>query len=453
MTNDANRSWNRHLPEALRSRLAERPNLLRVLANTGWLFADKVVRMSVGLLVGVWVARYLGPQEFGLLNYAIALVAIFGAVAPLGLNRIVVRDLAKDSESAAVTLGTAFGLQVTGGAFAVGLVILFVHVASPADTTIKLLAALLSIALTLRATDVIKYWFEAEIRSKYTVLVDGFAFFVSSTVKVVLILLHAPLLAFVWAIILETALSALGIAIFYSLKTRALGNWRFRFWRAKELLHQSWPIVLSALAIMVQARADQVMLGSMIGSREVGQYSAAMRLIEAFGFVPTIIVGSIAPIVTRAKQESSDRYRERMIDVYRVMFITFLAVAIPIFLFGRSFTIFLLGSDYSKAGSLLALFAVRQFFVNFGVARSLYITNENLFKYGLLSAVVGSILNIVLNYFLIPTYKSDGALLATVISFLASIFLVDLFSAGTRTNVLWMAIGIVTPHKLKALNR
>ncbi|MFN4216334.1 MAG: oligosaccharide flippase family protein, partial [Brevinematales bacterium] len=94
--------------------LSHRPMLLRVVENIGWLSLDKVLRMGVGLFVGVWVARYLGPTQYGLWNFAIAFTSLFGAFATFGIDEIVVRELVKTPEKTGVFLGTAFFLRVAG---------------------------------------------------------------------------------------------------------------------------------------------------------------------------------------------------------------------------------------------------------------------------------------------------------------------------------------------------
>ena len=140
----------------------------RILDDAAWLFADRIIRMGVGLVVGVWVARYLGPEQFGLLNYAMAIVAMFGAFAGLGLNGIIVRDLVKDPDCANITLGTAFSLQFISGLLVFGLAVAAINFTRPDDALSKLAVAILGFALVFRATDVVKYWFESRIKNANT---------------------------------------------------------------------------------------------------------------------------------------------------------------------------------------------------------------------------------------------------------------------------------------------
>ena len=110
-----NHAWTKLLPSFIWTRLDGRLTLQKTIANTGWLFADSILRMGVGMFVGVWIARYLGPQQFGVLSYAMAFVALFSAVATLGLDSIVIREVLRNPASANEIMGSAFILKLAGG--------------------------------------------------------------------------------------------------------------------------------------------------------------------------------------------------------------------------------------------------------------------------------------------------------------------------------------------------
>lgn len=157
------------LPSFIRIRLEGRVALQKILANTGWLFIDKIIRMGVGLLVGIWVARYLGPEQFGLYNYALSFVALFSALATLGLDGIVVRDIVRDPSCKDETLGTAFVLKLIGG----GLTFLFVVGANsllrPHDRLTQWLVGIIALGTIFQAFDTIDFWFQSQVKSKHTV--------------------------------------------------------------------------------------------------------------------------------------------------------------------------------------------------------------------------------------------------------------------------------------------
>ena len=192
------------------------------------------------------------------------------------------------------------------------------------------------------------------------------------------------------------------------------------------------------------AYIDQVMLGNMMSNYEVGQYSVALRFIEMFGFMPTILASTFMPSVSRAKISNEHLYDDRLVNFYRLMFSTFLLVAIPVYFFAEDIIMLLYGADYRAAGYLLSLFALRLFFSNMGVGKSLFISNEGLFKYALMTVVVGAVATISLNYFLIPVYGMIGSVAASMISFTISIFLIDVFLRKTRHNLKLMFRGLTS---------
>lgn len=413
----------------------------RYFANTSWLMGHRVLSMVVALFVGVYVARYLGPERFGLLSYAGSFVGLFTALATLGLDGIMVRELVKAPERRDELLGTAFWLKA-GGAIMMWIGIAAAIPFTHNDTQTNILIIIIAFGVIFQAFNVIDFNYQAEVKSKFVVYAHLTSFVISSVIKLVLVWISAPLVWFACVFLLDAVVHAVGLTAMYLKNTGKIWYWKWRWETAKELLRDSWPLILSSGAIMIQARIDQVMLKEMIGSAEVGQYSVAMRMIEAFGFIPMVIYSSLAPSITNAKKTSETFYRQRLIQLYRLMFLLFLATAIPIYLTAKPVVIFLFGEAYAKAGWLLQLFAIRLFFTNLGVARSLFITNNNLFKYSFVASVIGAILNITFNYLLIPIYSASGAIIATIISFTVTIFVLDAFYSETKDNFIAMINGI-----------
>jgi O-antigen/teichoic acid export membrane protein len=243
--------------------------------------------------------------------------------------------------------------------------------------------------------------------------------------------------------------NAAGFIYAYQVREGTPWTWNFRKAVALELLGESWPLALYGIALNIQARIDQVMLGKMMNNYEVGQYSVALKFIEIFGFVPMVLMNTFTPAVTKAKVADESLYHSRLVNLYRLMFLTFLLVALPIYLFAKDVIVVLYGGEYQAAGYLLSLFALRLFFSNMGVGKSVFIVNESLFRYSLLTVIVGATANIALNYFLIPLYGPKGAIVASMISFTISIFLVDTFFERTRLNQKLMFQGIFSFWKLK----
>lgn len=444
-----NHTWLTYLPAFIRNRVEGRQTLQKILGNTGWLFVDKGLRLGMGLVVNAWMARYLGPEQFGVFNYALAFVMIFSTLANLGLDGIVVRDIVRDPSCRDETLGSAFVMKFFAGTLTVLVSAISIALLRPHDSLTFWMVALTAAGTVFQAFDTIDFWFQAQVRSKHVVYARSVAFLTMSLLKMALILLHAPLVAFALAGLGEVAIAAGGLVIAYQRNGQYLRAWSATIPRAKKLLNDSWPLILGGVFLSIHARIDQVMLGQMIGQREVGYFSAATKLIDVLGFIPVIIYSSVAPEITNAKVQGEEIYFNKLAQVYRVMTILFLMTAVPVFLIADWLVVFLYGTEYQAAGKLLCLYVIRLFFTNIGMGKALYITNENLFRYSLLTAIVGSVTNIGLNYLWIPKYTSVGVIWAMIVSFAVSIFVVDVFFISTRKHLKIMIKAIITPWQVR----
>ncbi len=403
--------------------------------------------MVVGLFVGIWVARYLGPEQFGLLNYVQSFVGLFLAFSTLGLDGIVVRELVKKSDSQENILGSTFILKLQGSLLMIVAVAISIHFTSN-DAYTNGLVFIIASGVLFQSFNVIDFFFQSEALNRYVVYANVLSLFVSSVLKIVLIFQNAPLVAFAWVIFFDYLVLALGLIYFFSV-SKSLFSWKFSQTTAGNLLKDSWPLIFSGVVLMIQARIDQVMLKEMIGNDAVGYYSVALRLIESAAFVPLILRKSLFPSIISIKSTTDHHYYDRLLNYYRLNFFAFLLVATPIFIWAEPIILILFGSAYSASGILLALMAIRLFFTNMGVAKNAYLTAENKQLYSLVTMIAGTITNISLNLYLIPDYGPKGAIVATIGSFFVTIFVVDLFNKSMHKNLALMVKAIFTFYQLK----
>ncbi|SDY32280.1 Membrane protein involved in the export of O-antigen and teichoic acid [Allochromatium warmingii] len=435
------------IPAFIYRRIAHRPNLVRIVDNIGWLFFDKLLRMGVGLLVGVWVARYLGPEQFGLLNFALAFTGLFAAIATLGLPEIVVRDIVRDPENAQMTLGTAAVLQLIGGLVAYVLMLVAIVYLRPDDTLLRSIVAILGAMMLLKASEIAVYWFESQVQSKYTVWVQNSVFLVFAAVKVLLILQQASLISFVWVMFAEALVIAMILLVIMGQHGPTLCSLRVSIERSTALLRDSWPMILASIAVTVYMRIDQLMLGQMIGDEAVGIYSAAVRISEVWYFIPMAIVASVFPAILEAKQKSESQYYARLQKLYDLMVIISVSVALPMTFLATPIIVLLFGEAYISAGTVLAIYIWASIFVFLGIASGKWFLAEDHQMLLLRRSLIGSIANIGLNLWLIPLYGAVGAASATVISQAITTLFFDLLQAVTRPMFL-MKLTAMNPLRI-----
>lgn len=400
------------------------PGLRQVLGNLAWLLTDQILQMALGLLVGVWVARYLGPAQFGLLNYAIAFVSLFASVATMGLGTLVVRDIARNPECKEETLGTAFAIQFAGGVITLLLTVTGISLLNPNDSLTRSLVAIIAAGTIFQSFETINFWFQSQVESKYTVVAKNAVSLLVAGLRIGLIQIKAPLIAFAWLRLGEVAVAGVAIALVYQSRGNDFKLWRVSWERGKQLLQESWPLVLSSVAVFIYSKIDQIMLGS-ADQTELGYYAVAVKLSEVCDFLPVIIASSIFPKLAQLREKNYAEYIKKFQIYSDTMLFLWLGVALPISLLAPFIVHTLYGEQYAASAQVLSVYVWAQFGSNFGVARNTYFALEGQLRYGLYLTVVGSIFNIVLNSLLIPKYGALGATVATLITYFYVIILVN----------------------------
>lgn len=413
--------------KALLYTLRVRPQLRKVAGNTSWLLVDKTVRLVVGLVVGVWLARYLGPESFGIYNFVFALVALAAPIASLGVEVLVVRDLVGRPDAPARILGTAFVMRLVSSAAALLVLLAATVLLRPEDPALVVLVLLASVTLLLQAFDVIDHWFQSRIESKYVVRARGFGFLVGTAVKIIFILAEVSLAWIVASSAIEFAVAALALLVVYRSLGNSLRAWRFDGRQGLVLAKQAWPLMVSALAIIGYMKIDIVMLSEMTDDRAVGVYSAATRISEAWYFIPTSLAASLFPLVVSWRKVEDALYRRRLQQIYALMVWTSAAAATVTTIVAEPLVLLLFGRAYAASADVLVIHIWASIAVFLGVATGQHLIAENLTRIMLYRTVIGLTVNVILNAALIPAYGPRGAAIATTISYAIAVFAIVFF--------------------------
>lgn len=395
------------------------------------MFAEQVLRIIAGLFVGIYVARYLGPEQFGVYSYAAAFVAMFGTISRLGLDGIVVRDLVNHPQERDVYLGTAFWLKLTGAFLTLGLLAIAVQFTSN-DAITNLYIFIIASGLIFQSFDVVDFHFQSRVLSRYVSISRLFQLALSSILKLYFIFIQADLFWFVIVSLVDQITLALSLVFAYWRQKIGSFFGHFNLGTAKVMLSNSWPLILSGIAISLYMRIDQIMIKEMLGEREVGLYAAAVRLSEAWYFVPVIITASLFPAIINAKKISQELYNKRLQRLYTIMIYFAVGVALPVTFVAESIVVTLYGMHYQGAGIVLSIHIWAAVFVGLGVVNGSWFLAENLQKLATLNTLIGAVANVVLNYFLIPVYGIAGVAFATLASYGVAAYLALLLHKKTR---------------------
>jgi O-antigen/teichoic acid export membrane protein len=342
---------------------------------------------------------------------------LFSSVALLGLDGVVVRNIVRTPSSRNEILGTAFVLKLGGGIVAAGLTMAAIFLLRPMDHLTRLLVGITTLGLVFQVFGTIDYWFQSQVKSKYSALARSAAYLITCAVKVVLILLHAPLVAFAWAGLADIVLGSLGLVVAYRAKGHQFKEWRVTLTMAMALLHDSWPLIFTDIVILIYMRVDKIMIGEMVGNRELGIYSVAALIAEALYFIPTAVSSSLFPSVVEAKSISEELFYGRLQQFYNLMAFLAYAVALPVtFLAGWGMPL-LFGTAYTRASAMLIGLVWAGIFINLMIARSYYMIAMNWTRLHFITDFLGCVINVAINLILIPRYGGMGAVVASCIAY------------------------------------
>jgi polysaccharide transporter, PST family len=413
-------------------RVRQRKGITESLSNIGWLSGDRFIRMFGAVVVGVLVARYLGPTRFGLLNYGMAIYGLFNIISNLGLDSLIVRDIALDENGEPRILGTAFVLKAAASVVTTIAAIIAAWLLDPHDKVLIIIVALLSFASISQALDVIDYFFQAQVRSRYTVVPRTIAFVAASLARLAAVFLHADLMVFAWIAALEILAGEIGLGISYIRFRRLVPRWNWHLDHAKTLLTESWPLLISSVMVMVYLRTDQILLGKLGSMAAVGNYTAATRLSEVWYAIPVIVASSVMPRLLKSRDQHPERYYARLQTFYQTMIQVSLVITGFTLLLGPLMIRILYGTRYSSAASVLNIHIWTGIFVSVGCIGGQQYIHEKITSVIMKRTVLGAIVNVILNLLLIPHWGGVGSAMATLVAQSLATYFGDAFSANTR---------------------
>lgn len=419
--------------------------------NTSWLFIEKIIRVIIGAFVVIAITNYLGPSDFGLYSYALSFAGIFTIIATLGIDSILSRELITNPDKKNTLLGTGFGLKLIGTFISIALLSITI-IFTNQDRFTNLLIFIIALSPIFQSFNVVDVFFQSKVLAKYSVIAKSSSFIISSIIKLSLIIFNASLISFVIFTTAEYAFLAIAYLVMYKNRKFNIFKWNFEKKVAIEILNDSWPLILSGIVITIYMKIDQIMIKQMLGDAEVGYYAAAVRLCEAWYFLPTIITTSLFPAIMNAKKMNKELYFSRMQKLYDMLAWTSIAIALPTTFLSKEIIEILYKPEFIPAAPVLIIYIWAGVAVFLGVASTQYLIAENFTKISFFITSSAMVINVILNFIFIPKYGITGAAFATLISYSASTFLL-FFNSKTKTQAIMMFKSILFFDLIKLLNK
>lgn len=405
---------------------------VKVARNLIWLTGDKIVRLCIGLVVNIIVARYLGPSQLGVINYALAFLTILTPISGLGLWESTVRDIIIKRHPAELLIGSVISIQFISGVATALIGYLAVLYMRPISNDAINAVLIISISLILKSTDAIKYWFEANVDAKSIVLIELPSFVLFSALKLLCVSSECSLQVFVWIYTLEIAFNSVGLLFIFNRNAIRLSKLGFSPFIAKQLLSQSLPLVVSGLAIAICLRADQVIVGICGGDVDAGIYGASVRISELWYFIPISLSNSIAPLLLRIREVDYEKYLIGLKKLYMVLVILCVSVATLMGFTSVYLVALLYGDKYTGVAPLLQVHIWIGLFIALGHLNQKVFLWDNSVRESMQNTVVGSVLTIVVVWFFFNEFGNEGAAFAVLVSQFLTNYLFPLLRNKTR---------------------
>lgn len=398
----------------------------KALKNIGWALCGKIVNLMGMLIVGIIVARYLGKEQYGIMNYVISIVTIFQVFADFGLDFIQIREESKTPYLKDKIIGTTFVLKLSF-AFLAFLAVTIISLLFEKTLEIRLYIIIYAFSIILNSTWVSRNHFTSIVWNEYVVKTEISRTIIGMIIKLSFVVLSLPLIWFIGSLVIDSLLLATGYVLSYTKKVDSIRKWHFDKTLARYMIKHSFPLLLSGAAIIVYNRIDQIMIGNLVDQSHLGIYSVAVRFSEVLVFIPTIIAQTVSPMLVEARQKDMKHYEQLSYTFMNVTVTICILLAIATSLLSYPIVYFTFGKTYINAAPILAILAFKVIGDALSQTSGQLIIIEGIQKYAPLRNIIGCLACIFLNLFFITRYGIHGAAYVAIITIFTSGTLVDFF--------------------------
>jgi polysaccharide transporter, PST family len=423
----------RHFSSKILHKITKREDLKKSILNSGWLFFDKIIRMSLGLLVNVQITNFLGPDQYGKWSYILAFLTLFFPLANIGIDAIATRELVKNESQRNTILGSVALLKLFGSLFSITIAAIFFFISNQNQLHLFVYFLLNVVVFFFYPLDVIDYFFNSQVKAKYGVYARTLIFILMNIVRLIFLYLKLDLIYFMAAHVAEIVLGYVVLFCVYQIRFDSVVHWKINFTLMRKYFSEGWILLFSSFINIIYMKIDQVMLHDLIDDKEVGIYSAALRLSEIWYFIPVVICNSVFPTLVKTIGENQALFNSKFQRLVDLLVWISVVLALLLTFSSEPLILFLFGNNYQKSAPVLMVHIWSAVFVFVGNANVNWLILKSMPKLNFYRTFAGACLNIALNFYFIPKLGALGAALATLISYFFSSIILNLCFKETHS--------------------
>lgn len=423
----------------------------KYIGNSVWIIAGKIIQALIAFLVGAITARYLGPSNYGIINYVAAYVTFFSCIANLGMNSTAVNEILVSPDDTGKIIGTMTLAKFISSMMSAILVVGIVAVVDHGDNAVILVAAIYSSYLVFQSFQTFAYWYQARLQSKVTALVSVVAYIVMSVYKIALLVAKANIYWFAFSMSVDVIIIAIGLFVLYKKHNgpKLEVSWEM----FKDIFARSRPFILAGLIQIIYTKTDTVMLKHFLDTAEVGIYTCASTLVGYGGLIMIGVTDSARPAVITAKKQSDELYARRVRQIFGITIIAGVFIGVGFTVFATPAVAIVYGKAYMGATLPMIILAWNSLLIYLTTVRNIWIVCENKQKYTIVFCALGATINILINCCLIPVLGASGAAIATTIAQLISGIIAPCLFKETRVVLKYMGEAICFRNVLTSEER
>jgi O-antigen/teichoic acid export membrane protein len=417
-------------------------------SNTGWMMVTRAAWILSAFTVGIYVARQLGPHDFGVLNYAIALTGIFSIIASMSVEEIVIRQLVRHPERRDRELGNFFMLRLVlfaAMATTLGITLLLLH----ATSEVKWLCAIVACGYFGYIVQGSALYFQSSLESQFYAIPQLLACLFSSVMRAAAAYFSWSLAVFAFAEASIHLMTFGGCLLFYWRRVSSPRMWNWDWHEVWSLLRTALPLAICGVFGLVHGRIDQLMVEYFLGPAAVGYYSLATRFTENWALFSYLLCVSLFPAVITAATISADAYHKQLHRLYFLVFWCMAAAAAVTVLLSHPAILLLFGRAYLPSVPVLNVFVWTLLGTALVHVFSQWAINEK--RIAMIAWAFGSaaVINVMLNPILIKTIGINGAAWSSLVSIPLGLALTLSCTADGRRHLLLSLRSIVTLPSFK----
>lgn len=405
----------------------------KVTRNASWMIIGRIYQMSLSFVVSMLTARYLGPSNYGLINYSSSFTSFFSTFCVLGINSVIVKNFIDHPNEEGRTTGSAIGVRMISSICSVVLIMVATLFLDRGERTTHLVVLLLGLGAIPQVFDTLNYWFQAKLESKYAAIASAIGYTVMMGYKISLLVFQKNVVWFAAASSIEYLVVA--VCLYYNYRRHGGPSLSFSWRKVKELLNSSHHFILVSLMVSIYGSTDKLMLKQMMDETEVGFYSTAVTVCGLWCFILAAINDSMYPVILEAFESDIKLFERKCRQLYAIVFYTSVGVSILYTMFAKYIILILYGEAYLPAITPMRIVTWYIAFSYLGDARNVWVISYDCQKYLKYLYIGSAITNVVMNYFLIPLFGASGAAFASVVTQISTIMIFPLFIRKMRPNV------------------